>query len=34
MSTTIINSTNMDSAKEMANQLGFGEELNELCILT
>ncbi|CAD8067964.1 unnamed protein product [Paramecium primaurelia] len=34
LSTTIINSTNMDQAKEMAENLGFGEELNELCILT
>ena len=24
----------MDTAKEMATKLGFGDELNELCILT
>ncbi|CAD8153469.1 unnamed protein product [Paramecium pentaurelia] len=34
LSTSIINSTNMDQAKIMAENLGFGEELNELCILT
>lgn len=34
MSVTLINSTGMDEAKDMAEQLGFGEELDELCILT
>ncbi|CAD8105620.1 unnamed protein product [Paramecium sonneborni] len=34
LSITIINSKNMNEAKQAAKNLGFQEELNELCILT